>query len=295
MPKVSCIIPTHGRPEHLKNSLACLLAQTLPPAEILVVDDLDDPRTATLVEMAARRADVPIRRIVNRAHPGASGSRNAGAHAATSEIVAFLDDDDQWKPDYLARAIETFATTRADAVITGLRRYKVDGSIQDMVPPPPQEIAGRLYEKNFGMTGSNLSIRRDVFERVGGFDASLPVHEDWDLLIRLVRSGTGYAVAPETNAEWREHAGARLSTPTVRRAIGIEKFIAKHAADLPPEHRRELEAHALGIRRRNAGSLLTRLALAIKLVRLLGVRQAIGRRIQPRKRIAGARPMSVRS
>src|SRR5262245_11711872 len=85
LPKVSCIIPTHGRPEHLKNSLACLLAQTLPPSEILVVDDIDDPRTATLVEMTARRNDVPVRRIVNRAHPGASGSRNAGALAATSE------------------------------------------------------------------------------------------------------------------------------------------------------------------------------------------------------------------
>lgn len=291
MPKVSCIIPTHGRPEHLKNSLACLLAQTLPPSEILVVDDIDDPRTATLVEMTARRADVPIRRIVNHAHPGASGSRNAGARAATSEIVAFLDDDDQWKPDYLARAVETFATTGAEAVITGLRRYKVDGAIQDMVPPPSQDIAGRLYEKNFGMTGSNLSIRRDAFERVGGFDSSLPVHEDWDLLIRLVRSGIGYSVARETNAEWREHAGARLSTPTLRRAIGIEKFIEKHAADLPPEHKRELEAHALGIRRRNAGSPLSRLALGIKLVRLLGVREALGRRMFPRKApIASARP-----
>jgi glycosyltransferase involved in cell wall biosynthesis len=288
---VACIIPTHRRPAHLAASLKCVLQQTLPPTEIIVVDDLDDDQTGSLVDMLRRETTIPMRRLLNRQHPGASGSRNAGARAAQADIIAFLDDDDRWRPAYLSSAVSELAKSRADAVISGLRRFKVDGTTQDMVIPPQSEIADRIFDKNFGMTGSNLVIRPEPFGRLGGFDPELPVYEDWDFLIRFVQSDLRYTVVPETNAEWREHEGARLSALTLRHAEGIERFIAKHTAAMPATSRRNLQANALGIRRRVATSPLHRIWLAVKLVRLLGVRETVKRRLAPR--ILGARRVSI--
>ena len=281
--KAACIIPTHGRPDHLSRSLDSALQQTLPPAEVIVVDDLDHGPTTAVVKVTALRTEIPLRRIVNKTQPGASGSRNAGAAASRADFVAFLDDDDVWRPEYLARATAELDRAGADAVISGLCRIRRDGSVQPIVIPPREAIARRLFDKNFGMTGSNLVIRRSAFERVGGFDPALPVFNDWDFLIRMVGSGVEYGVVKDLTVEWREHAGDRISTPSLRRADGIESFLAKHSA-MPPLNRRNLMADALGIRWRNAGSLAGRVVLMAKLLRLLGLREALGRRLGFNKR-----------
>jgi GT2 family glycosyltransferase len=232
------------------------------------------------------RTEVPMRRVLNRLNPGASGSRNAGAAASRAEFVAFLDDDDAWRPQYLARAMAELEHSGADAVISGLCRIKHDGSIQPIVIPHRAEIAGRMFDKNFGMTGSNLVIRRSAFERVGGFDSALPVFNDWDFLIRMIAAGVEYSVVPELTVEWREHEGDRISTPSLRRAAGIENFVAKHGHIMPPVNRRDLTAVALGIRWRNAESIVGRLMMAAKLLRLLGLREALGRRLKATRRRA---------
>ena len=275
----ACIIPTHGRPGHLSRALDSALRQSLPPAEVIVADDLDDGFTAAVVQVTALRTEIPMRRILNRLHPGASGSRNAGTAASRADFVAFLDDDDVWRPEYLARALAELDRTGADAVISGLCRIKPDGSVQPIVIPPPEAIQERLFDKNFGVTGSNLVIRRSAFERIGGFDPALPVFNDWDFLIRMIAGGVGYCVVQDLTVEWREHEGDRISTPTLRRAAGIESFIAKHGTAMPSINRRDLMAIALGIRWRNAGSAVGRLMLAAKLLRLLGLREAVGRRL----------------
>lgn len=251
-----------------------------------MVDDLEDAPTAAIVQMTALRTEIQLRRILNRNNPGASGSRNAGAAASSAEFVAFLDDDDAWRPEYLARATAELDRTGADAAISGLCRIKHDGTIQPIVIPPRAAIEARMFDKNFGMTGSNLVIRRAAFERVGGFDPALPVFNDWDFLIRMVSAGAEYCVVQDLTVEWREHEGDRISTPSLRRAAGIEAFIVKHASAMPALSRRDLTAVALGIRWRNAGTLVGRLRWAAKLVRLLGLREALGRRLgMTRKRV----------
>lgn len=285
--KAACIIPTHARPGHLSHALESVLRQSLQPAEIIVADDLDDKPTAAVVRMTALRTEVPMRHIVNRLHPGASGSRNAGAAACRTEFLAFLDDDDAWRPEYLSQAMaELNRGGGADAVISGLCRIRHDGTIQQIVIPPRAAIERQIFDKNFGMTGSNLVIRRTAFERIGGFDPELPVFNDWDFLIRMVAAGIEYCVAADLTVEWREHEGERISTPSLRRAAGIEAFIAKHGGAMSALNRRDLTAVALGIRWRNASSIFGRVRLMAKLLRLLGMREALGRRLgMTRKRV----------
>ncbi|MEZ5830883.1 MAG: glycosyltransferase family A protein [Dongiaceae bacterium] len=287
--RAACIIPTHGRPGHLARALDSALGQSSPPAELIVVDDLDDGPTAAIVQVTALRTEIPMRRVVNRLRPGASGSRNAGAAVSRAEFLAFLDDDDAWRPDHLACAMAELDRTGADAAITGICRIKHDGTIQRIVIPVREAIEGRVFEKNFGMTGSNLVIRRSTFDRIGRFDPALPVFNDWDFLIRMMTDRLTYCVVPNLTVEWREHEGDRISTPTVRRADGIERFIAKHRTAMSALNRRDLTAVALGIRRRNARSLIGRLMLAAKLLRLLGLREAVGRRLgMARRRVIEA-------
>jgi glycosyltransferase involved in cell wall biosynthesis len=278
---IACIIPTHGRPDQLSEALDSVRAQTLAPAEVAVVDDLDDARTAAVVAAAGRQVSFPVHHIVNLGRGGASGSRNAGARASGAAVLAFLDDDDAWQPDYLARAAAALAQSGAGAAISGLTRFRQDGGIQHIFMPPLPQIENRLYDKNFGMTGSNLMITRAAFDVGGGFDPALPVFNDWDFLIRMTGAGVVYTPVAELLVEWREHGGDRISTPTLRRAIGIETFIAKHEAHLSPIQRRNLMADALGIRRRNASSIVDRAVLAARLLHLLGPREAIGRRLRP--------------
>ncbi len=285
-PSIACVIPTHGRPEYLTRALGSILAQTLAPAEVVVVDDLDDARTAAVMATAALQAPFPIRHVVNRSGGGASGSRNAGAAASTAPVLAFLDDDDAWRPDHLVRAASCLEQAGVEVAISGLIRFRQDGAVQNIFMPPLREVANRLYDKNFGMTGSNLVITRAAFERVGGFDPHLPVFNDWDFLIRLMGAGIAYVPVPELLVEWREHGGDRISAPTLRRAAGIETFIAKHGAAMSPIQRRNLNADALGIRRRNARSILDRVLLAARLLCLLGPREAISRRLRPNRRPA---------
>jgi len=136
------------------------------------------------------------------------------------------------------------------------------------------------------VSSAGMLVRRDVWDDLGGFDPALPVFNDWDFLIRMIGAGVEYAVVPELTVEWREHDGNRISTPSLRRAAGIETFIAKHGHAMPEVNRRDLTAVALGIRWRNAGSLVGRLRMAAKLLRLLGLREAVGRRLKTTRRRA---------
>jgi GT2 family glycosyltransferase len=223
------------------------------------------------------RCGHPARLMENNSLPGASGSRNLGASLATGEVLAFLDDDDIWSPTYLATALACLRSDDIEMVITGIRRVRSDGSSQKIVMPMAVD-ASRIFDRNPGLTGSNIVIRRAAFDHVGGFDPELPVMNDWDLLVRLLSQGTRYAVVDDLLVEWRDYGEDRISTPTERRARGIEAFITKHRAALSKRQYIALARQALGIRRRQSATALGRLYHTVKLLRTVGLGEAIQRR-----------------
>ncbi|WP_416366214.1 glycosyltransferase family 2 protein [Sphingomonas aerolata] len=99
MPGISVVIPTHLRPALLQEAIDSVLAQTLPPSEIVVVDDADDRDTKDVVARSSQAASFAIRHVANAAG-GVCHSRNIGASAATGAWVAMLDDDDTWAPSF---------------------------------------------------------------------------------------------------------------------------------------------------------------------------------------------------
>lgn len=102
MPRFSVILPTHDRMEMLREAIASVVAQTFPDWELIVVDDASQGPISEdeLHHLAGDKA-----RLLRLASShGGAGAKSAGAAAARGQVLAFLDDDDLWDPDYLARA-----------------------------------------------------------------------------------------------------------------------------------------------------------------------------------------------
>jgi glycosyltransferase involved in cell wall biosynthesis len=229
---VDCVVPTHGRPQYLADALAAIAAQTYPPAHVIVVSDDGNPASSAVVDRL--QSDHPRLRVsfLDRAGsaPGASASRNLGAAAGRSPVIAFLDDDDLWAPTYLARAVEGLGSEAVDVVVTANRRVSDAGPGRVVVPSADLEPRS-VFRSSPGVTGSNIILRRAAFDLVEGFDPDLPVQNDRDFFLRLLEAGLAYVVQPEPLVSIREHQHGRLTDASARRADGVLLFLAKHGAN----------------------------------------------------------------
>ncbi len=204
MADVSVIIPTKDRHTLLATAVRSALAQNGLTAEVIVVDD------------GSARAVVPAYsatpgRVVLQRHAGPRGvsaARNTGIGRATGRWIAFLDDDDVWAPTKLARQLEAAAATDRSWVYAGYVDVDPDLELIGGTPPAdPDAVMDLLTSHNSVPAGaSSVLVRSAALARVGGFDVSLRVHEDWDLWLRLARLGPPACVR-EPLVALRWHSG----------------------------------------------------------------------------------------
>ena len=141
-------------------------------------------------ELATRRAveKCALDKVIvvgNSRAQGVSGARNTGAEFATGELLAFLDDDDEWLPEYLLEALTSFDSQGLEMVCTDLT-YRFDGGLERPGKSAPARLVPELFlTRNPGLIGSNFIIRRSLYREMGGFDESLPTLEDMDLGVRM--------------------------------------------------------------------------------------------------------------
>jgi glycosyltransferase involved in cell wall biosynthesis len=221
---LSVVIPTCRRPALLARALASVRAQSLAPAEIIVVDDGGDAAARPAGGLAG------VRLVANARARGPSGARNCGAALARGTWLAFLDDDDEWLPPYLATALAQIAAERLDVLCTDLAYRYADGSERPGKCAPAALAVDDFLTRNPGLIGSNLIIRRTTYAALGGFDESLLAAEDMDFGIRLaLQPGLRYAPLRQRLVRHHHHAGPRLCTPrgdAIR--AGIQRFFALH-------------------------------------------------------------------
>ena len=268
---VSVVVPTHGRPDLLREACEAVLAQTTPPAELLVVDDLDDPATRAVVDgLAARGGTLDVRYLSRTDRPGASASRNDGAAAARGDLLAFCDDDDTWEPGLLAAALA--ARGEADAVFVRLRAG------HHVAPELRTGLAARdVVARNPGVTGSNIVVSRTAFDRTGGFDEELAGSNDKDFLVRFLSSGGTYAVVQEPLVGVRRHEGARLTRPTAERLEALRRYYDRHAHLTDDTGRRYLRGVMASTERHLATSRSRRALLSAQAVAAWGPSVAVQR------------------
>ena len=185
---VSVVIPTRGRLDLLGDAVRTALQQDSVDVEVVVVDDASPDDTAAWV---ARQGDSRLRLVRHATRAGVSAARNSGVRAAHGTWVAFLDDDDVWAPDKLHLQVSAAADAGRGWVYGGEVHVDEELHLLGGGPPlPPDEVLALLPSQNtLPAGGSNVVVRADLLAAVGGFDASLVRTEDWDLWIRLARTG----------------------------------------------------------------------------------------------------------
>ena len=186
-PLVSVVVPTHNRARLLRRTLHSILAQRVDAIEVIVCDDGSDDDTARTAAALDRR----VRVVCNQKPAGVSAARNRGIAEARGEWIAFCDDDDLWSPDKLPRQLVAAESAGADWAYTG--DVNVDQSLRVLSggpPPDPDRVMTMLRRWNpLSSGGSNVVVRRALLATVGSFDVTLRRTEDWDLWLRLARTG----------------------------------------------------------------------------------------------------------
>lgn len=252
-PRVTCVIPTHSRDDMLTEAVASVLAQTTPPAEILVVDDLASASTRATVARISETSDIPIVYVpFDPEGRGSAGlSRNRGASSAGGDLLAFLDDDDLWEPTFLAALLERMTAGGADMAVAWTDFERGDYRGEGLRMEPGLRGSDALG-KNPGLTGSNFLISRAAFTHVGGFDPELWVANDKDFLIRFLDADLPYAVVREPLVLQRAHDAGQLTSRTERRALGLERFREKYSARLERGDERQIRRAICSIRRKTS-------------------------------------------
>ena len=199
-PTVSVVIPTYNRTSLLLRAVASVRAQTFNDWELIVVDDGSSEDIAGAL---ASVEDPRIRLIRHGVNRGAPAARNTGLAEVRGEWVAFLDSDDEWLPQKLAKQL-VLVRRNVDAPVLVYTGFEKIGWLRQPSPPTRR---GMLFEdllaKNFIGTCSTPLISVAALRQAGGFDPELKSSQDWDLWVRLARLGP-IDFVPETLV-WYHH------------------------------------------------------------------------------------------
>ena len=232
LPAVAVLLPTRDRPALARDAIESVLAGTLAPAEIVVVDQsaVRDPRLAT--------REPPVRYI----HSGSSGlsrARNEALAVARSPLVAVTDDDVLADPGWLEQLVRTLVRAGPRTVVTGAV-HEGDAEVERGFVPSSAHGARRAEyvgrQQRDVLAGGNLGAHRATLVALGGFDERLgagaryPAAEDNDLGLRLLDAGYVIVFDPDAvvvHRAWRpvgDYVGVRW-----RYGLGKGGFYAKHA------------------------------------------------------------------
>jgi GT2 family glycosyltransferase len=208
LPSISVAICTRDRPEDLAACLASIAALSMPPHEVLIVDNA--PATQATAKLVAQR--FPQFRYICESVPGLDHARNRAIREATGEVIAYTDDDVVVEADWTAALAAAFAADPAVGLITGL------------IEPLEQETPAQVWFERYGGfgrgcqryyqqlkrgaplawntagagrlgAGANMAVRRKIFDEIGHFDPALDVGTptrgggDHEIFFRLLRSG----------------------------------------------------------------------------------------------------------
>jgi glycosyltransferase involved in cell wall biosynthesis len=195
---ISVIVVTRDRPRLLEDAIASIARQTLAPLEVRIGDDGNVSAIEALEDFPGLQVTV----IPSDAGQ-AGATRNLAAAEARGDVLAFLDDDDRWLPLHLASLSSAFERAETQLAFTDSRivRERIDreGVRHDLESRTiTRDWDPELMRHNAFVAPSALALRRDLFERLGGFDPEFRFSEDWDLLLRAARLTTPVRVAGVT-------------------------------------------------------------------------------------------------
>jgi glycosyltransferase involved in cell wall biosynthesis len=200
-PLVSVITPFYNDIKYFPETLRSYFSQSYPNIEMVLVDDNSDLRPDTLIPAEPK---YPVQIVRSHTKMGPGGARNLGIRHAKGEMIAFLDSDDIWKPEFVQRCIEVFLKYEsADWVYTD-GYYVINGKpvkkpnsayfgFKKGLPKGREVNDLHLKGYAFELMSANI-VRRHVIEETGYFNEDLEISEDWDFFCRIAERSNVYAV-----------------------------------------------------------------------------------------------------
>lgn len=226
-PLISCVVPLFNGERFIAEALDSILAQTYRPIELIVADDGSTDGSGAILAGYGDRI-----RVVSQESAGPSAARNLGLRAARGEFVAFLDADDLWAPQKLARQMDCFAARpELQACVTHVQMMWSHGMREEAEQYRDHPRAAPIP----GYATITLLARRSVFDAVGEFDPSLWFSDSTDWFLRARELGVALELVPEVLVFHRMHENNHTRR---RSAASREEFARTVKASLDRRRQR---------------------------------------------------------
>jgi glycosyltransferase involved in cell wall biosynthesis len=242
MPRVSVIIPAFNAARTIADAIDSVRAQTFTDFEIIIVDDGSTDGSVEII----RRYSGEVR-LLEQQNRGPSAARNLAIANSSGELLAFLDADDWWKPDFLTKMVAAL-DAEPQAAMAYCDLQLID-SLGKAFPTSLTERSGHapsldeMLKRLWPIVPSGVVIRRAALDAVGGYPEQLRAFEDVYLWMLLREQGP-FVYLPEGLAAWRfAHFPAPLKAPGGQEAAGRifrQMVMARYGVD-PIRHVRSRE------------------------------------------------------
>ena len=246
---ISVIIPTYRRQDYLDRAVASVAAQIdlLPrtDVEIVVVDDVSPEP----IQAPSGIESLKVVRLEENA--GAGGARNAGIAASRGDYIAFLDSDDVWLPEKLARQIDLAGRVGArpssdkSRLVVGCGFYipnRLGGLLETRIPKEAASLSD-FVGGCWMCPGSTFFAHRSVFDRAGGFDPRLRRLEDFDWMLRFASQGGQLRVARHAGVLIAPSVGSKLEPVEWAVKVLRKKLEEELDLGLSPSNNRVLQSY----------------------------------------------------
>ncbi len=264
---VTIVLPTRNRAGLLPEAIESVRAQTFGDWELIVVDDASDDETTAVVEGFAR-LDGRVRLLRNPKNLHIAASLNAGFQRAEGDLWTWTSDDNRLRPPMLERLVPE--CQRADLAYSAMALIDGEGHVTGGKAALPPRL---LLLEN--VVGASFLYRAAAARRIGGYDPSWRLVEDWDHWIRLASQGRLVAV-PEDLYEYRLHEGSLTETRRGEILAKVEALLLHHLPTLRRPHSAAARLHLASYAwQRGARGASRRLGLASLLHGGLGFRGAL--------------------
>lgn len=247
-PLVSVVMPCYNAASFVKEAVDCALGQTYREVQLVVVDDGSDDGSVDVLRQL--QADNPARmRLLNQHRKGPYPARNLGLRHATGDLIAFLDADDRWRPDFLEQMHAALTAHKADLAYCGWQNFGEGApGVEPYVPPAYEEadpVAAFLRTCPWPIHA--VLLRRPIIDALGGFSEERFSSMDYDLWLRILGQTRRMVRVPEVMAFYRWHTQGQVSSVKWRQVLDALEaqrgFIRDHpglVAHLPHERLQDL-------------------------------------------------------
>lgn len=217
LPVVSCVVPVFNGEQFVAEAVASIFAQAHRPLEVIVVDDGSTDGTAGVLDGLGGG----ILRV-RQENQGPAAARNAGLGLARGEYIAFLDADDLWHPDKLARQLVRFR--ERPGLMACFTSFRNVSGVESADGDPLLDPAAWPVTP---FSPCTLLVRREIFAEVGVFDPKLRRGEDTEWIMRMMLRKVPYESMPDVLLDRRIHRAnlTRERPPTYDNVVDTLKHV----------------------------------------------------------------------